>query len=115
MPPSTTARKPATVGLETRAAVLKAFAHPARLAMIEALVDGERCVCELQPLVGSDMSTVSRHLSVMKNAGIVVSRKQGQQIHYRLSCECIKDFLNEINRLCFDQFEREVERMRGER
>lgn len=81
--------------------------------MVEALADGEKCVCELHALVGSDMSTVSRHLAVMRNAGIVVSRKNGQQIHYRLSCECIKDFLEEINRLCFDQFEREVQRMHG--
>ncbi len=81
--------------------------------MVESLVNGDKCVCELQALVGSDMSTVSRHLAVMRNAGIVLSRKNGQQIHYRLSCECIKDFLEEINRLCFDQFEREVKRLRG--
>ena len=49
-----------------KAGVIKAMGHPSRLAMVEALADGELCVCELQKLVGSDMSTVSKHLSVLK-------------------------------------------------
>ncbi len=80
-----------------KAGVLKAIAHPARLAMVEALGKGELCVCELQALVGSDMSTVSKHLSVLRNAGIVSARKEGLWMYYKLCCPCILDFLGCID------------------
>jgi ArsR family transcriptional regulator len=67
-----------------RAKCLKAMAHPARLAMLEKLLGGERCVCELQELVRSDITTVSKHLSLMRQAGLVVSRRSGLKIFYRL-------------------------------
>ncbi len=73
------------------------MAHPSRLAMVEALAGGERCVCELQELVGSDMSTVSRHLSMLRNAGIVSDRKQGQWVYYRLCTPCVAGFLRCID------------------
>jgi DNA-binding transcriptional ArsR family regulator len=75
-----------------RAEIIKAMAHPSRLAMIDALAEGELCVCELQRIVGSDMSTVSKHLSVMRNAGIVTDRKRGLQVFYRLRVPCIVQF-----------------------
>lgn len=77
---------------EERAKIIKAMAHPSRLMMVDALVDGEKCVCELQELVGSDMSTVSKHLSLMREAGIVVDRKVGQQVFYSLRVPCIVSF-----------------------
>lgn len=80
-----------------KAQVIKAMAHPSRLMMIDALADGERCVCELQEIVGSDMSTVSKHLSVLRSAGIVTSRKEGLQVYYKLQVPCILGFLNCID------------------
>lgn len=77
---------------EERAKIIKAMAHPSRLMMIDALVDGEKCVCELRELVGSDMSTVSKHLALMKEAGIVVDHKVGQQVFYSLRVPCIMNF-----------------------
>jgi len=74
---------------EMRAEVMKALAHPARLIIADALAGGERCVCELQELVGSSMPTVSRHLAQMRNAGIVAARREGNQVFYRLTCQCI--------------------------
>lgn len=74
---------------EMRAEVMKALAHPSRLMIADALAQGERCVCELQELVGSSMPTVSRHLAQMRNAGIVASRREGNQVYYRLTCTCI--------------------------
>ena len=56
-------------GLKLRAGILKAMAHPTRLFLAEELADGPRCVCELTDMVGADISTVSRHLSVLRNAG----------------------------------------------
>jgi DNA-binding transcriptional ArsR family regulator len=77
-----------------KALVLKAMAHPSRLAMLEALADGEKCVCVLQKIVGADMSTVSKHLSVMKAAGLVEDRKEGLWVHYRLRCPCVLQFMD---------------------
>jgi DNA-binding transcriptional ArsR family regulator len=75
-----------------KAEILKAMAHPSRLMILDALATGERCVCDLQQVVGSDMSTVSKHLSLMKHAGIVSDRKVGQQVFYRLRVPCILQF-----------------------
>jgi len=81
-------------GLKHEALVFKALAHPSRLAVVEALASGERCVCELQELVGGDMSTVSRHLSVLKGAGVIADEKRGQWVFYRLTLPCVHTFLN---------------------
>jgi len=74
-------------GLARRAQIVKALGHPSRLLILEELVrHGERCVCELTKLIGADMSTVSRHLTVLRAAGIVADDKRGQQVFYRLRC-----------------------------
>lgn len=75
--------------LAARAAVFKALAHPSRLFVVEQLVQGERCVCELTGMIGADISTVSKHLSVLKSAGIVEDRKRGLQVFYRLKMPCV--------------------------
>lgn len=77
---------------EARADIIKALAHPSRLFIINELSKGERCVCELRDGVGADISTVSKHLSVLKNAGIVEDDKRGLQVFYRLRCPCILNF-----------------------
>ena len=69
-----------------------ALAHPGRLLMVDELSRGERCVCELAELVGSEMPTVSRHLSQLKNAGIVDDDKRGAQVFYRLVTPCVMNF-----------------------
>ena len=71
--------------------MLKALAHPARLRIVDELAEhDEVCVCDLTEVVGSDMSTVSRHLAQLKNAGIVESEKHGQMVFYRLRIKCLK-------------------------
>jgi ArsR family transcriptional regulator len=74
---------------EARARVVKALAHPARLFMVDRLAEGEFCVCELARMVGSDMSTVSRHLAQLREAGIVEDEKRGTQVFYRLAMPCV--------------------------
>jgi ArsR family transcriptional regulator len=74
--------------------VMKALAHHSRLTIVQALSAGELCVGDLQHLVGSDMSTVSKHLTVLKSAGIVDDRKAGLQVFYRLRIPCLADFVN---------------------
>jgi ArsR family transcriptional regulator len=78
--------------LQARAEVFKALGHPSRLAIVDALAEGERCVCELNELIDADMSTVSRHLAVLRNVGILSSEKRGNQVFYRLECPCITSF-----------------------
>ncbi len=78
--------------LERRANILKALAHPSRLMMVDELANGERCVCELQELVGADISTVSKHLTVLKKAGLVESEKRGLQVFYTLLSPCVLNF-----------------------
>lgn len=71
----------------------KALAHPVRVMMVEALgKKGELCVCDLTALAGLDISTVSRHLAVMKEAGLVDVEKRGLWQFYRLRCSCVNDF-----------------------
>ena len=77
---------------EARAKVLKALAHPSRLYIIDELQKEERCVCDLTDLIGADMSTVSKHLSVLKQAGIVSDDKRGNQVFYRLMVPCVLNF-----------------------
>ena len=77
-----------------RARVIKALAHPSRLLIVDELTKGERCVCELTELVGADISTVSKHLAVMRRAGLVESDKRGLQVFYRLRCPCILRFFD---------------------
>ena len=77
---------------ETKANIIKALAHPTRLFIVDELSRGERCVCELTEMVGADTSTVSKHLSVLRNAGIVLDDKRGVQIFYKLRVPCILDF-----------------------
>ena len=76
-----------------RARIIKAMGHPSRLMMLEALANGERCVCDLREMVGADFSTVSKHLSLMKKAGLVLDRKEGLKVHYRLRVPCVLDFM----------------------
>jgi len=79
---------------EARAVVVKAMAHPTRLFIVDELSRQERCVCELRDMVGSDMSTVSKHLSILKNAGIVTDEKRGSQVFYSLRVPCILKFFS---------------------
>lgn len=88
-----------TAQLERRAAVIKALAHPSRLRIAEELVKGERCVCDLKELVGADMSTVSKHLTLMRETGILSCEKRGLNIYYSLCCDCLGDFLRCVDRL----------------
>ena len=79
--------------IEDQAAIFKALGHPSRLRMAEALLNGPMCVCDLQKLVNADMSTVSRHLAVLRGAGVIADEKRGQKVYYRLSLMCLRQFL----------------------
>ena len=75
--------------------------------MVEVLSRGERCVCELTTMVGADISTVSKHLGVLKASGIVVDQKRGLQVYYSLRMRCVLGFL-----ACADELISETARVR---
>ena len=79
---------------EAKAKIIKAMSHPTRLFIVDELSRSERCVCELTEMVGDDMSTVSKHLSVLKNAGIVWDEKRGTQVFYSLRVPCVLRFFS---------------------
>ena len=79
---------------EARARIIKAMSHPTRLFMVDELSKGERCVCELTEMVGDDISTISKHLSVLKAAGIVADERRGTRVFYSLRVPCVLDFFS---------------------
>ena len=79
---------------EAKARMMKALAHPTRLFIVDELSKGERCVCELRDMVGADISTVSKHLALLKAVGIVADDKRGLQVFYRLKTPCVLGFFD---------------------
>jgi DNA-binding transcriptional ArsR family regulator len=76
-----------------RAKVFKAMAHPSRMHIINLLRDGPRNVGELTATIGSDISTVSKHLGILKESGIVSAEQRGKSVYYELYCSCIPEFV----------------------
>lgn len=82
---------------EKQAQITKAVAHPLRIAVLDFLKAGPQCVCDIARHLGSERSNVSRHLSVMTNAGVLASRKEGLKVIYTLKTPCILDFFSCIS------------------
>src|SRR5574341_156848 len=85
--------------LELRAGALKALGQPTRLKILELLRNGERCVCEIFPAIQEEQSNVSRHLALMKAVGMLVSRKQGQMVQYRVRDPKIFELVDGVSAL----------------
>ena len=93
---------------DARAKIFKALAHPARLEIMDELSKHEeRCVCDLTELIGSDMSTVSRHLGVLKNAGLVDMEKRGQMVFYHSTICCLSGFTDCVERVMENNYQRQ--------
>lgn len=94
---------------EARARIIKALAHPTRLYIVDMLTDQEKCVCELTEKIGADMSTVSKHLSILKGAGIVSDQKRGTQVYYSLSIPCVLNFFGCVEAILKDSAMKQME------
>ena len=86
--------KKTRVIFEERAKIIKALAHPTRLYIVDQLKDQRKCVQELTEMIEADISTVSKHLSVLKNAGLVIDEKEGQMVYYSLKVPCVLNFFS---------------------
>ncbi|MCF6176873.1 MAG: metalloregulator ArsR/SmtB family transcription factor [Victivallaceae bacterium] len=80
--------------ISAKAKILKALGHPSRLFIVEKLAQGEQCVCTLVELLGVDFSTVSKHLSILRNSGIIEYEKRGKMFFYRLKVPCLLKFID---------------------
>jgi ArsR family transcriptional regulator len=80
-----------------RSVVVKAMAHPTRLLIMEALMQGECCVNELTDMAGCDITTLSKHLAVMKRSGLLVCEKRGLNVYYQIACPCFPEFFRCID------------------
>ena len=90
---------------EMKAEVMKAVAHPIRLAILDTLRDGEKCVCKITEAVEAERSNVSRHLAVMVKAGLLTSRKEGLMVYYGLRAPCVLNFLGCVVGVLREQLE----------
>jgi len=75
--------------LRKQTTIFKALSHPTRLSIVKMLAEGELCVCVFQETFGVDFSTISRHLAVLRNAGIIEDEKRGKFVFYRLIKPCV--------------------------
>lgn len=70
---------------------------------MELLLNGEQCVNELTEAAGCDITTASKHLAVMKKAGLLVCDKRGLQVFYRIACPCFVEFFRCIDLITSSQ------------
>ena len=80
--------------LEARARILKALGHPTRVYIIEELARKPHCVNDLTGMIGADISTVSKHLSILKAEGLILDQKRGKNVYYSLRMRCVLNFLD---------------------
>jgi len=90
--------------MDYRVNILKALADPARLQIIDFLKDGEKCVCEIIPMLGKAQSTTSKHLDILYDAGILDRRFEGKKTLYRIKNPEIFRLLEVLDKLILDRF-----------
>jgi len=78
----------------SQARVLKALANESRLMIVDRLSRGECSAGDLTRLIGSDQTTVSKHLAVLRAHGIVEDRREGSVVYYRLLTPCVTNFFS---------------------
>ncbi len=91
---------------EARSRVIKALSHPSRIFIVARLSRGDASVGELVEEIGADVSTVSKHLTIMRQAGLLSDRKEGNRVLYTLRCPCIMQFIHCIDDVVLQEAER---------
>jgi DNA-binding transcriptional ArsR family regulator len=99
---------------EIRAELVRALAHETRLEIIDILGErGKRCVCELTEALGVSQSSVSKHLGILKQAGIVDSHKEGLNVRYYLRTPCVVNFFTCLDNVLLKDLEKRQEQLMG--
>jgi ArsR family transcriptional regulator len=90
------------------AETLTALAHPSRLEILELLRDGERCVCHIQAVLDQRQAYVSQHLNILRQAGLVINRKEGKRVYYQISDPNILDVIDSLKIFLRSQKRRQI-------
>jgi len=98
---------------EVKAQIIQAVGQATRLAIIDCLKDGERCVCDIAEAVGAERPNVSRHLGVLLKAGILKCRKDGLRTMYSLQRPCILNFFSCVAEVLREQVARNSRVLHG--
>lgn len=85
--------------------LFKALAHPTRIQIVKLLRNGEMCVCEIMPNLDSEQSNTSQHLTVLKNQGIVESRKDGSKVIYSIKNKEVYEMIDLCEAIILRQIE----------
>ena len=91
--------KPGVSPLDSQAQTFKVLAHPARIAILNILQNGEHCVCHMEAHLGLRQAYISQQLSVLREAGLIQDRRDGWNIFYRAADERIYDVLNTMRQI----------------
>jgi DNA-binding transcriptional ArsR family regulator len=84
---------------EAQAQLLKVLTHPARLAILEILRDGEHCVCHMEAHLGFRQAYISQQLMVLREAGLIQDRRDGWNVFYHVSEPRIFDILKAVEQM----------------
>jgi len=93
------------MGNQLISSVFKALAHPTRIQIVKLLRNGELCVCEILPNLDSEQSNTSQHLTVLKNQGIVESKKDGSKVIYSIKNKEVYDMIDLVEAIILRQIE----------
>jgi len=85
--------------------VFKALAHPIRIQIVKFLRNGEMCVCDILPNIDSEQSNTSQHLTVLKNQGIVESKKDGAKVIYSIKNNEVYEMIDIAEAIILRQIE----------
>ena len=85
--------------------IFKALSHPTRLQIVRLLKEKPLCVCEILPQIESEQSNASQHLSVLKNQGIVDSKREGTMVIYRIISTDVYQMIDIAEGIIFKQIE----------
>jgi len=89
--------------IELKAEVLKAMAQPTRLKILECLREGEKCICEIVPVINGEQSNISRHISLMQKSHLVNTRKDGVKVMVKVSDPKIFNILDQVSAILKSQ------------
>jgi ArsR family transcriptional regulator len=95
--------KASRLSAKDRSVIVKAMAHPTRLLVMDVLTQGEKCVNELTNLAGCDVTTLSKHLTLMRRAGLLQCEKRGVNVFYQIACPCFLEFFRCIDLIKLNQ------------
>ncbi len=87
------------VQCESVASLLKAIAHPQRLKILCSLSEGERTVSQLEDYCGASQSSVSQYLGKMKSEGLLASRREAQQVFYKIESQELLKLMKSMQRI----------------